>query len=176
MVGARSELATALGACRAALIGVAVLSGVINVLYLTGSFFMLEVYDRVLPSRSVPTLVGLAVLALVLYAFQGVLEVVRGRILLRIGRSLDEALSGRIYRLVVRLPLIAPAARGIQPMQDLDQVRAFASGVGPAALFDLPWMPLYLAICFLFHPLIGLAATVGGVLLVAITLLTEALM
>ena len=172
----RSELATALGACRIALAGTALFSGLINLLYLTGSFFMLEVYDRVLPSRSVPTLVGLAVLALILYAFHGVLEVVRGRILLRIGRSLDEALSGRLYRLLVRLPLIAPAARGLQPMQDLDQVRVFASGAGPAALFDLPWMPLYLAICFLFHPLIGLAATAGGVLLVAITLLTEALM
>src|SRR6185436_9217140 len=112
MVGARSELATALGACRAALIGVAVLSGVINVLYLTGSFFMLEVYDRVLPSRSLPTLLGLAVLALVLYAFQGLLDIVRGRILLRIGHSLDEAVSGRVWRILVRLPLIAPAARG----------------------------------------------------------------
>jgi ATP-binding cassette subfamily C protein len=176
MTSARSELATALGSCRTALLGVAVFSGLINLLYLTGSFFMLEVYDRVLPSRSVPTLVGLAILALVLYAFQGVLDIVRSRILLRIGRSIDETLSGRVYRILVRLPLIAPAARGIQPMQDLDQVRSFASGVGPAALFDLPWMPLYLGICFLFHPLIGIAATVGGLLLVAITLLTEALM
>jgi PrtD family type I secretion system ABC transporter len=176
MSTARSELSTALGSCRIALVGVALFSGLINLLYLTGSFFMLEVYDRVLPSRSVPTLVGLAILALVLYAFQGVLDIVRSRILLRIGRSIDEALSGRVYRILVRLPLIAPGARSILPMQDLDQVRSFASGVGPAALFDLPWMPLYLGICFLFHPLIGIAATVGGLLLVAITLLTEVLM
>src|SRR5579862_5944113 len=106
----RSELGEALRACRNAFIGVGVMSGVINLLYLTGSFFMLEVYDRVLPSRSVPTLVGLAVLALVLYGFQGLLDIVRSRILLRIGRSLDEALSGRIYRILVRLPLLAPAA------------------------------------------------------------------
>ena len=176
MAGARSELAAALAACRHAFVGVALFSGVINVLYLTGSFFMLEVYDRVLPSRSVPTLVGLAVLAAVLYGFQGLLDIVRNRILLRIGRSIDEAISRRAYRILVRLPLLAPAARGLQPMQDLDQVRSFMSGVGPAALFDLPWMPLYLGICFIFHPLIGLAATAGGFLLVVVTLLTEVLM
>lgn len=175
MAGARSELAAALAACRHAFVGVALFSGVINLLYLTGSFFMLEVYDRVLPSRSVPTLVGLAVLALVLYGFQGLLDIVRSRILLRSGRSLDEAMSPRVFRILVRLPLLAPGAR-VQPLQDLDQVRSFLSGVGPAALFDLPWMPLYLAICFLFHPLIGLAAAAGGLLLVALTLLTEALM
>src|SRR5437868_11548368 len=117
MVGARSELAAALGACRHALIGVALLSGVINLLYLSGSFFMLEVYDRVLPSRSVPTLVGLAVLALVLYGFQGLFDVVRGRILLRVGRSLDEATSRRVYLILVKLPLLAPGARGLQPLQ-----------------------------------------------------------
>src|SRR6185295_12944495 len=111
-------------------------------------------------------------LALVLYGFQGLLDIVRGRILLRIGRSLDEAVSGRVWRILVRLPLIAPAARGLQPMQDLDQVRAFASGVGPSALFDLPWMPLYLGICYLFHPWIGLAATAGALLLIIITLCT----
>src|SRR5881394_4269865 len=104
MTGARSELATDLGACRAALIGVAVLSGVINVLYLTGSFFMLEVYDRVLPSRSLPTLVGLAVLAAALYGFQGVLDFIRGRVLVRIGRLLDERLSLRVHGAITRLP------------------------------------------------------------------------
>ncbi len=173
MSGTRSELAQALSACRNAFTGVALFSGAINVLYLTGSFFMLEVYDRVLPSRSVPTLVGIAVLALVLYGFQGVLDIVRSRVLLRIGRCLDEALSQRVYRIFMRLPLVAPAARGLQPLQDLDQVRSFMSSVGPAALFDLPWMPLYLGICFLFHPLIGLAATAGGLLLIVVTLLTE---
>jgi PrtD family type I secretion system ABC transporter len=176
MSGARSELAAALSACRHAFVGVALFSGVINLLYLTGSFFMLEVYDRVLPSRSVPTLVGLAILALVLYGFQGLLDILRSRILLRIGRSLDEAMSGRVYRIMVKLPLLAPAARGLQPMQDLDQVRSFMSGVGPAALFDLPWMPLYLGICFIFHPMIGVAALAGGLLLVVVTLLTEVLM
>jgi len=150
------------------------MTGMINVLYLTGSFFMLEIYDRVLPSRSVPTLVGLAVIAFVLYAFQGVLDVLRGRVLVRIGASLDEALSGRVFDILVRLPLKArPAGDGLQPIRDLDQVRSFLSGLGPTALFDLPWMPLYIAICFLFHFWIGIAALLGAVLLIGVTLLTE---
>src|ERR1700748_746235 len=86
----RSELGSALHACRNALIGVGLMSFMINLLYLTGSFFMLEVYDRVLPSRSVPTLVGLSILAGGLYIAQGVLDLIRGRILSRIGASLDE--------------------------------------------------------------------------------------
>ncbi|GMA79431.1 hypothetical protein GCM10025880_58480 [Methylorubrum aminovorans] len=101
----RNEIAAALRQCKTAFVGVAVISGLVNILYLTGSFFMLEVYDRVIPSRSVPTLIGLAALALALYAFQGVLEAIRGRILARIGASLDESLSGRVFDLVVRAPL-----------------------------------------------------------------------
>ena len=90
----RSELGDALRACRSAFIGVGALSCMINLLYLTGSIFMLEIYDRVLPSRSVPTLVGLVILAGGLYIAQGVLDLIRGRILGRIGTSLDEALPG----------------------------------------------------------------------------------
>ncbi|MBS0519091.1 MAG: type I secretion system permease/ATPase [Proteobacteria bacterium] len=170
-----SDLSKALAACRKAFAGIALFSGVLNVLYLTGSFFMLEVYDRVLPSRSIPTLVGLAALALLLYAFQGVLDVIRGRVLLRIARFVDDAVSQRVYRIVAKLPLVAPVTNGLQPLVELDRIRAFMSTVGPAALFDLPWMPLYLAICFAFHPLIGAAATVGGLLLIGATLLTEIL-
>jgi len=89
----RSELGEVLRACRTAFIGVGVMSCMINLLYLTGSLFMLEVYDRVLPSRSIPTLVGLIVLAGGLYAAQGILDLIRGRILGRVGTSLDEALN-----------------------------------------------------------------------------------
>src|SRR5450432_1814672 len=92
----RSELGVALRACRAAFIGVGVLSCMINLLYLTGSIFMLEVYDRVLPSRSIPTLIGLAILAGGLYVAQGGLDLIRGRILIRIGTALDETLNARV--------------------------------------------------------------------------------
>lgn len=170
----RSELGAALRACRSAFVGVGVMSCVINILYLTGSFFMLEVYDRVLPSRSIPTLVGLIVLAGGLYVVQGILDVIRGRILIRIGSALDEMLSRRVYDIVVRMPLlVGNRSEGLQPLRDLDNVRSFLSGMGPGALFDLPWLPLYLAICFAFHPLIGVTALVGAIILIALTILTE---
>lgn len=170
----RSELGEALRACRSAFIGVGVMSCMINLLYLTGSIFMLEVYDRVLPSRSVPTLVGLIVLAGGLYIAQGVLDLIRGRILARIGTSLDEALSGRVFETVVRLPLIAGGRNeGLQPLRDLDNIRSFLGSMGPSAFFDLPWLPFYMAICFAFHVLIGLTALVGAIILVTLTVLTE---
>jgi ATP-binding cassette subfamily C protein len=171
---ASSELAAALNSCRQAFLAVALFSGMSNILMLTGAFFMLEVYDRVLPSRSVPTLVGLLILAAGLYAAQGFIDAIRSRILLRVGHSLDEAMSLRVYDTIVRLPLkLGGKGDGAQPVRDLDTVRAFLSGPGPSALFDLPWMPVYLAVCFLFHPLIGLTALVGAIILVALTVVTE---
>src|SRR3954471_14830070 len=170
----RSELGDALRACRSAFIGVGAMSCMINLLYLTGSIFMLEVYDRVLPSRSIPTLVGLAILAGGLYIAQGSLDLIRGRILGRIGTSLDEALNARVFDTIVRLPLIVGGRNeGLQPLRDLDNVRAFLGGMGPSAFFDLPWLPLYLAICFAFHVMIGVTALVGAVILVGLTLVTE---
>jgi len=165
-----------LKACRGAFLGVALLSGLINLLYLSGSIFMMEVYDRVLPSRSVPTLVGLSLIIVVLYLFQGLFDAVRGRILARVGAAVDEDLSQAVFQSQLAAPLKSrPEGDGQQPMRDLDQIRAFLAGGGPSALFDLPWMPLYLAICFAFHPYIGLVALAGGLVLVTLTLLTEML-
>jgi PrtD family type I secretion system ABC transporter len=170
----RSELGDALRACRGAFLGVGIMSCMINLLYLTGSLFMLEVYDRVLPSRSVPTLVGLAILAGGLYIAQGVLDLIRIRILGRIGTALDESLNSRVFDTIVRLPLTAGARNeGLQPLRDLDNIRSFLSGMGPGAFFDLPWLPFYLAICFAFHVMIGLTALVGAVILVTLTIVTE---
>jgi PrtD family type I secretion system ABC transporter len=170
----RSELGEALHACRNAFIGVGAMSCMINLLYLTGSLFMLEVYDRVLPSRSVPTLVGLVVLAGGLYIAQGVLDLIRGRILVRIGTALDESLNQRVFETVVRLPLLVGGRNeGLQPLRDLDNVRSFLSSMGPGAFFDLPWLPFYLAICFAFHVMIGLTALVGAIILVTLTVATE---
>jgi PrtD family type I secretion system ABC transporter len=171
-----AELSSALRACHGAFLGIALISALLNVLYLTGSFFMLEIYDRVLPSRSVPTLLGLAALALGLYVFQGFFDLVRGRVLVRIGTWLDEALGPRVYELITDWPLKArPGGDGLQPLRDLDQVRAFLAGLGPTALFDLPWMPVYLGICYLFHPMIGLTALAGALVLVTLTVLTDVL-
>ena len=170
----RSELGDALRACRTAFVGVGLMSCMINLLYLTGSIFMLEVYDRVLPSRSIPTLVGLIVLAGGLYMAQGVLDMIRSRILGRVGTALDEALNKRVFDTIVRLPLrVGSRNEGLQPLRDLDNVRSFLGSMGPGAFFDLPWLPLYLGICFAFHVMIGLTALVGAVILVGLTPVTE---
>ncbi|TXN07015.1 type I secretion system permease/ATPase [Methylobacterium sp. WL103] len=168
------ELRRALGRSFGAFAGVAWMSALVNVLTLTGSFFMLEVYDRVIPSRSIPTLVGLCILALALFVAQGVLEALRGRVLSRVGAALDADLCGRVLGLSLQAPLrgASPEVAG-QPLRDLDQIRAFLAGSGPAALFDLPWLPAYVALCFLFHPLIGVAAIAGVVLLASLTLATD---
>src|SRR5690242_2447889 len=103
--GASADLAGALASCRGAFIATAVFSGMSNILMLTGAIFMLEVYDRVLPSHSVPTLVGLIVIATTMYAALGILDLIRGRILVRVGASIDEAISDRVYDALVRSPL-----------------------------------------------------------------------
>jgi PrtD family type I secretion system ABC transporter len=175
-VEAGAELRSVLARCRSAFVGIGIFSGLINLLTLTGSLFMLEVYDRVLPSRSIPTLVGLAIIAALLFIFQGIMEIIRGRMLVRIGNLIDCRLSDRVYDLVVRLPLrTRGSGDGLQPVRDLDLIRSVISSSGPAALFDLPWLPFYLAICFAFHQLIGFTALGGACVLVMLTLLTDRL-
>lgn len=170
------QVKEALKGTRHAFLGVALFSGVSNILMLTGAFFMLEIYDRVLPSRSLPTLVALSLLAGALYVAQGIIDLIRGRVLIRIGSVLDERLSARIFGAMISLPLrTGNLGDGQQPARDVDTVRTFLSGLGPTALFDLPWIPLYLAIIYAFHPVLGLAALAGAVVLFALTLLTEVL-
>ena len=167
------ELAAALASCKGALGAVFLFSALSNLLMLTGSIFMLEVYDRVLPSRSVPTLVALALIALFLFAVQGLLDAVRARILVRAGSVMDSLVGRRVHDVVLRLAHRQPGSEGLMPLRDLDAIRGFLSGPGPGALLDLPWLPFYLVIIFLFHPVLGLTALLGAVVLVAITAVTE---
>jgi len=169
-----SLLAYVLHQFRSAFIGVGVFSAFINLLMLSGSMFMLQVYDRVLPSKSVPTLIGLALILLGLYSFQAILDLIRTRMLVRIGSAFDESIAERVYGVVIKLPLKgARTADALQPVSDLDTIRNFLTGLGPTALFDLPWMPLYLTLCFAFNFYLGLTATVGAIIIVALTLITE---
>ena len=170
----RSLLVHVLHQFRSAFIGVGLFSAFINLLMLSGSMFMLQVYDRVLPSKSVPTLIGLTLILLGLYSFQAILDLIRTRVLVRIGSAFDESIAEKVYGVVIKLPLKgARAADALQPVRDLDTIRNFLTGLGPTALFDLPWMPLYLALCFAFNFYLGLTATVGAVIIVALTLITE---
>jgi PrtD family type I secretion system ABC transporter len=163
-----------LASYRTALIGVALCSGVLNTLMLTGSFYMLEIYDRVVPSRSLPTLLGLTVLVTVLFAFQGLLDFIRGRVLIHIGASIDHKLSGAVFQGLLRLPLMrANGGEGLLPLRDLDQIRSFFAGTGLPAFFDLPWVPLYVGVCYLFHPALGITAAAAGVFMFGLTLMAE---
>ena len=169
-----SELRQAFARFRATFLWVAFFSFAINILMLTGALFMLEVYDRVLPSGSVPTLVALAMLASVLFGAQALLDVVRSRILVRIANSLNRSLSPRLFDGILHLPLAANSGvDGQLPLRDLDQIRSFVSSGGLLALFDLPWIPVYLAFCFALHFWIGITASIGSLVLFALTLITE---
>lgn len=171
---ANPQLASALQECRKAFLSVALFSGLVNLLVLTGPLYMLQVYDRVLASRSVPTLVALSVFLVVAYAFQGGLEVVRARLATRIATLLDSRLGVLGYDAVIRMAnRHCGAAEAHQPLRDLDRIRAFLTGPGPIALIDLPWMPVFLAICFLIHPWLGAMALAGAGVLVGLTVLTE---
>jgi PrtD family type I secretion system ABC transporter len=170
----RDDLRAVRRSFRGSLAAVGLVSGLLNVLMLTGSFYMLEIYDRVVPSRSLPTLLGLTVLATVLFFFQGFLEFLRGRVLVHVGAALDQRISGPVFQGILHLPLMRPnGGEGLLPLRDLDQLRNFFGGTGLSAFFDLPWVPVYLAVCFVFHPAIGFAASAAGVVLLAITLTTE---
>jgi ATP-binding cassette subfamily C protein len=154
-----------------------VVSGVVNVLALTGSFYMLQVYDRILTSHSVPTLLGLSLLAAILFLFQGGLEVLRGQVLVRMASRMDRRLTPLAHDAVMRLRSFTGAqGNATQPIRDVDAIRAYLSGQGPVAILDMPWMPLYVAFVFVLHPLLGWITVVGALFLIGITVLTEKLM
>lgn len=169
-----SVVTGALASTRPAFAVVGVFSGVINLLMLSGSFYMLQVYDRVLSSRSIPTLIGISLLLLAAYCLQGFLDAVRVRMLARIGARFDEQVSPSAFAAAQKLPLLGMRVdQAMQPIRDLDQIRAFLSSLGPTALFDMPWMPLFFAGCFLLHPWLGWLAVGGGVLIMLLTWVTE---
>ena len=168
------DLAAALRDCRRAFFGVAVFSGMVNLLMLAGPLYMLQIYDRVLTSRSVPTLIALSVFLVGAYGFQGALDFIRTRVVGRSAALLDQHLAVRVHEAVLRLSLQGRYGGDAQlPVRDLDQIRSFLTSSGPLAMVDLPWIPLFLAVCFLIHPLLGLVATAGGIILFTMTLLTE---
>jgi ATP-binding cassette, subfamily C, bacterial PrsD len=156
------------------LFGVAAFSGAINILTLSGSFYMLQVYDRVIPSRNIATLIGLSFIVLLAYLLQGYLEALRLRMLSRIATLFDAGLQEPIHVALAVLPLKgAKPTLCQQPMRDLDQVRLFLSGMGPTAFLDMPWLPIFLIALFMFHPLIGLVALVGASAIIGVTVLTD---
>jgi ATP-binding cassette, subfamily C, type I secretion system permease/ATPase len=158
------------------MIGIALFSGVVNLLMLSGSLYMLQVYDRVIPSRNIATLFGLSLMVLLAYLMQGYFDALRARMLCRVATLFDVGLQDSIHHALATLPLRGAKPMLMQqPLRDLDQVRAFMSSMGPTAFLDMPWIPIFLTAMFLFHPAIGMTAVIGTATIVAMTLLTERL-
>ncbi len=153
-----------------------VVSGVINLLALTGSIYMLQVYDRVLGSGSLPTLITLSVMAIGLYFFQGVFDVLRSQILVRVGGRLDRQIAPLAHRTVVDMPRFGySTAEALERGRDVDTLRSFLGSQGPVALFDIPWMPVFLIFVYALHPLLG-ALTLGGMVLLSLLAIATELM
>jgi PrtD family type I secretion system ABC transporter len=168
------EVARALRDCQRALWSVVIFSGAVNLLMLAGPLYMLQIYDRVLSSKSVPTLIALSIMLTTAYAFQGAFDLIRSRIVVRAARLIDDRLSATVHAAMLQIALQSRRA-GVaqQPVRDMDQIRSFLTSSGPIAIVDLPWIPVYLVICFLIHPALGLLSLLGGACLFAITLATE---
>jgi len=153
---------------------VGLFSAVVNVLMLTGSLYMLQVYDRVLASRSIPTLVALTLIAIAAFALQGALDAFRLKLLSRMGAKVDRELSPLAAQAVVLLPLKgARPADAQQPMRDLDALRGFLGSLGPTALIDMPFTPLFLVACFILHPWLGWLALAGCIIILVLTWITD---
>jgi ATP-binding cassette subfamily C protein len=150
------------------------ISGIINVLALTGSFYMLQIYDRALTSGSIPTLLALSVLAAGLYLFQGMFDVIRSQILVRVGAKLDRLLAPIAHRVSVDMPRFGfSTAEALERGRDVDVLRSFLGSQGPMALFDLPWVPLYVLFVYFLHPVLGAVTLGGAIVLTMLTVLTE---
>ena len=152
-----------------------IISLISNLLMLTGPLFMLQVYDRVLASKSVPTLVVLTILISALYGFYAFLEALRSRMATRFGNVIDASIGERLFAASIRLKLITGAPANADPVRDGDTLRQFVSGPGPMALLDLPWLPIYMAVVFMLHPALGWLAVGGGLSIILLMAFNEAL-
>ncbi len=148
-------------------------SCVVNILMLTGPLFMLQVYDRVLSSGSVPTLLALTGIVLVLYLYYGLLEYIRARMMVRVGRRFEERLRNRVFDAMSFLNLRQAAGVGGQPVSDFSTVRQYVSGQGLLAFFDMPWVPIYLFIVFMLHFWLGIAGLVSAIVIFVLAVWTE---
>ncbi|CUB02786.1 type I secretion system permease/ATPase [Marinomonas fungiae] len=167
------DLGSALKASKRGFIAAGFFSLFINILMLTAPFYMLQVYDRVVPSRSLETLFFLTIMMIFLFGVLGVLEWVRSRILVRVSNQIDQFLSHRVYTAMFNAGVKMPNRRTAQPLNDLTSIRQFMTGNGLFAFFDAPWLPLYIGLMFLFHPAYGWFAIGAAVILLAVAVLNE---
>lgn len=145
----------------------------INLLMLVPTLYMLQLYDRVLASRSQETLLMLTLIMIVMFAVMGTLELVRSRILIRVGNAIDSQMSTRLFDAMFALANRYPGKATAQPLGDLTQIRQFLTGTPLFAFFDTPWMPIYVGIMFLFHPYFGWFSIFAIIVALGLTLINE---
>lgn len=170
-----TEIRAARHGQRGAILAAVLFSVGCNLLVLTGPLYMLQVYDRVLGSRSEATLVALTALVVFLFVIMGILDHIRGRIFARIGAAMQERLEPRVFAAALKRMMTQPddpLARAAQ--RDLEAMQRFWASPVVVALTDLPWTPAFIALLFLFHPLVGITALTGGAVIVAIALANHA--
>lgn len=159
---------------RGALVAIFLLSALINIFVLNGSIYMMMVYDRALPSQNMATLIGLFGISAFIYVAQGYFEVLRGNLLSDVAMQLERSVSPLAIRAAHDIAVNNAAGdRGNSPLRDMDQIRSFIAGPGPAALMDLPWIIFFLAILSLLHVWLGVAALAGALVLVGLTFVSE---
>lgn len=171
----RNEIAESLLAFKSVFITVGVFSAILNILMLTPSLYMLQVYDRVLTSRNESTLLMLTVMVVGAYLVLGGLEFVRSFVLIRVSAKLDMMLNKRVYTAAFEQSLKRAGVNAGQFLQDLTSIRQFMSGNALFAFFDAPWFPIYIFIIFLFDTSLGLFALFGSLTLIALAIANERL-
>ena len=168
-----TDLQRALKACKGSFASVGFFSMFVNLLMLVPPMYMLQVYDRVLTTQSVDTLVMLTLVVVFFFAVMGGLELVRSRMLVRVGNRLDTTINERLYGAMFRRSLMVQSTQSAQPLNDLTSLRQFLTGNGLFAFFDAPWVPIYLGVLFLFHPWLGIFATCAGIILLTLAIANE---
>ena len=170
----RTAATEAIGRIRGLILFLVFISTIISILALTGSFYMLQIYDRALVSGSIPTLVAISTLAIGLYLFQGIFDIIRSQLLVRIGARLDRRLAPVAHQVSVDMPRLGySTSEALERGRDVDTIRSFFGSQGPAAIFDLPWVPLFLAFVYLLHPTLGALTFAGALVLTLVAIVTE---
>jgi ATP-binding cassette subfamily C protein EexD len=169
----RSELAEAIYHCRDSFKSAAFFSFFINMLMLFPSIYMMQVYDRVLGSNSTSTLLMLTLLAVLIFTMLGALEWIRSQVLIRVSTRFDLLLNERLYKVLFRQALVSGGKSSAQPLSDLLALRQFLTGNGLFAFFDAPWLPIYIALLFLFHFWFGVVAIISAILLILLAIWNE---
>ena len=169
----KEELGQVIILFRKELLVVGLLSLVVNILTLAPTFYMLQVYDRVMVSQNEITLITLSAVIVFLFAVSAISEWLRTRILVRVGVRFDDLLNRRVFQATYQERLKASSINALETLTDLNGIRTFMTGNGVMALFDIPWSPIYIWVCFLLHPVLGWTALIFSVMLLAMTFLSQ---